>query len=181
MPKKSLLIALLTTAAFIAVAYFAVAAVASWLHGLDSGVTAAVITAIVGLFGLWYAQWHAKSREISESHRQSKIEVYSIFFDIVDKFQDGSFKAEMGDPEDVPESLKKEFRRFNRGLIVWGSPAVIQSWHKFRRVAGNGDKTVLIAVDEMYQAMRKDLGNSNFGLRTGDLIKATISDPENWD
>jgi hypothetical protein len=180
MGKRSLIIAVLTLAILAVAGYFLASAALMWIRGLDSDVAAAVITAILGLFGLWYAQWHSRSREISESHRQSKIEVYNIFFDIVDKFQDDSVDTSFTSKEDAPEWLKNDFKRLNRGLILWGSPDVIRAWLNFRAVAGSGHGNILVSVDTMYQAIRKDLGNSNFGLQSGDLIKSTVSDPENW-
>lgn len=180
MPKKSLLIATAVIAIFALIAYFVFSAALTWIRGLDSDVAAAVITALIGLFGLWYAQWHTRSREISESHRKSKIEVYNIFFDLVDKFQDESVDTDFKNKEDAPEWLKKDFRRLSRGLILWGSPDVIKAWLEFRTAAGSNKGNILLFVDKMYQAIRKDLGNSNFGLQSGDLIKSTVSDPENW-
>ncbi len=181
MKIKPALIAIFTISALALIVYFLIDAAVNWIRSLDSGLAGAIITAIIGLFSLWYAQWHTRSREISESHRQSKIEVYNIFFDIVDKFQDDTVDTSFEDKKDVPDWLKKDFRRLNRGLILWGSPDVMKAWLNFRTISVAKDgKNTLIAVDKMYQAIRKDLGNSNFGLQTGDLIKSTISDTENW-
>lgn len=54
--------------------------------------------------------------------------------------------------------------------MLWASPNVITAWLKFRTVStSRGD--VLLAMDQMYGAIRKDLGNSNRTLKTGDLIR----------
>lgn len=168
---------LLTTAGAVVLM---LALLAEWLGRLNPNVSAALITASVGLVGLWYAQWHARTREISENHRQSKIEVYNAFFDIVEKFQGEYANADFQSKEELPEQLRRDFQKLNRGLIVWASPQVIKAWMKFREASGSGTTNVLISVDNMYRAIRKDLGNSNFGLETGDLIKSVVSDPENW-
>jgi hypothetical protein len=180
MAKKSLLITTLTVAILAVVGYFVISAAVGWLRSLDSDLAAAVTTAVLGLFGLWYAQWHTRSREISESHRKSKIEVYTIFFDLVDKFQDDVSGTNFRNKDEAPAWLKRDFRRLNRGLIIWASPRVIKAWLDFRAVSGSGHGNILASVDRMYQAIRQDLGNSNFGLQSGDLIKSTVSDPENW-
>ncbi|WP_426994622.1 hypothetical protein [Methylomonas sp. CM2] len=148
-----------------------------WFQSLNASVAAALITASLGLFGLWYAQWQSKSRDIAESHRASKIEVYKIFFDLVEKFQ----SIEVGDlnEENLPEWLKEDYQKLNRGLLLWASPGVITAYLDFRRVSGSGGD-ILKAVDAMYREIRKDLGNSNYQLKPGDLIRIGLKDPDEF-
>lgn len=161
-----------------ALAWFVLASAASWLRSLDSSVLAALTTAILGLLGLWYAQWHSKSRDIAEGHRAAKIEVYSIFFNLVEKFQNGQVKDEDFADGKTPDWLKDDFAKLNRGLILWASPAVITAWLRFRRISGSGGGSVLLAMDQMYRAIRADLGNSNFGLTVGDLMRIGLKNPD---
>jgi hypothetical protein len=145
-----------------------------WVQSLDASVAAALITASIGLIGLWYAQWQSKTRDIAESHRASKIEVYKVFFDLVEKFQTN----ETGDinDENIPEWLKTDFQKLNRGLLLWASPGVITAYLNFRTVADSGGN-ILSAADTMYREIRKDLGNSNYQLKQGDLIRIGLKDP----
>lgn len=146
-----------------------------WLKGLNPSIGAALVTASLGLIGLWYAQWQSKSRDIAESHRSSKIEVYNLFFEIVESFQN-----EEVDTNELPEELKKKFVKLNRGLILWASPEVIKAYLKFRMTADDhhSSKNILFAVDDVYQAIRKDLSNSNSTLNKGDLIRLNLKDPD---
>lgn len=146
----------------------------NWLKGINASVSAALITASLGLMGLWYAQWHSKSRDIAESHRSSKIEVYNLFFEIVEAFQYSNAEA-----DNLSIDLKKKFQALNRGLILWASPEVIKAYLNFRNVTQNdsGSKNILLAVDKVYQAIRKDLSNSNLTLEKGDLIRLNLKDP----
>ena len=180
MKKRQIVIRLFLILALATILYLALSLFSKWIGSLNPNVSAAIITATIGLIGLWYAQWHTRTREISESHRQSKIDVYNTFFDIVEKFQEEHGNASFKTKDDIPEPLRKDLQRLNRGLIIWGSPAVIKAWLHFRVLAGQGNPKILTAVDSMYQAIRKDLGNSNFGLQSGDLVKSMLSDPENW-
>jgi hypothetical protein len=180
MRRLAMVFGLVAIAAAVAVAYFAVVASFHWIRSTDSNLSGAIVTAVLGLVGIGYAQWHSKSRDIAESHRSAKIEVYNTFFEIVERFQSNvKLGAEFAE-EDISDSMKKDFARLHRGLILWGSPDVIRAWLKFR-MAASGGENILIAVDEMYRAIRKDLGNSNFGLRVGDLLKITLSDPHEWE
>lgn len=145
----------------------------NWLKTLNPSVGAALVTASLGLLGLWYAQWQSKSRDIAESHRASKIEVYNLFFEIVEAFQNNEM-----DSDNLSNDFKKKFQQLNRGLILWASPEVIKAYLNFRRIAGNDSKNILFAVDMVYQAIHKDLANSNFSLNKGDLIRLNLKDPD---
>ena len=157
--------------------------VVRWVTSLDPSYSGPTITAIVGFVGLIYAQWHSKSREIQQSHRPQKIEVYNGFFAILERFlknPDEQKALEEGDEESLPEDLRDQFWHLNKGLIVWASPAVIKSWLHFRKVTTTGGNT-LLAMDNVLKAIRKDLGNSNFGLQIGDSVKVFLRDPSEVD
>ncbi|WP_286718836.1 hypothetical protein [Thalassolituus sp. UBA2009] len=150
-----------------------------WVASLEPSYSGPTITAIVGFIGLIYAQWHSKSREIQQSHRPKKIEVYNGFFSILERFlknPDEQKALEQGGEESLPEDLRDQFWQLNKGLIVWASPAVIKSWLHFRKVTTTGGNT-LVAMDNVLKAIRKDLGNSNFGLQIGDSVKVFLRDP----
>ena len=163
MNRKSLLVGILAFIGLTATAAFLVRAIATWLRSLDTPIVAALITAAIGLLGLWYAQWQSKSRDISESHRASKIAVYSTFFSIVEKFQSNEISSEELASKLLPEALKNDITSLNRGLILWASPEVITAWLNFKVIASSGGN-VMLAMDKMYMAIRKDLGNKTFGL-----------------
>lgn len=155
----------------------------STLAGLGKEVIAAAITALLGLFGILYAQWHTKTKEISDSHRPAKIEVYETFFDIVERFMTDADTTDF-DPEsdEFPEELRQQFMKLSRGMIVWASPQVIRAWSKLRERPGAGSaKETLLAVDAVLQAIRADLGNSNFGLGRGDVVKIYLKNPGDVD
>lgn len=149
-----------------------------WARGLDVSVITALVTAIAGFTGLLYSQWHSKTRDIAEGHRENKIKVYNIYFDIVQFYLDLAENPSSDNPKTLGEQ-KEKIKELNRGMIVWSSPKVIKSWTAFRIQATNNPKSkeLLFCVDDLLQAIRKDLGNSNFGLKRGDVIRFYLSDP----
>jgi uncharacterized membrane protein YfbV (UPF0208 family) len=177
MNKKHTILGIIAIVFSLLLGWLIFGGIISWLKLQDSSVVAAFTTALFGLSGLWYAQWHSKTRDIAENHRASKIKVYSIFFDLVEKFQAEEITNEEIEKENFPDWLKKDFTELNRGLILWASPNVITAWLEFRTISTSGGNIVL-AMDEMYKAIRKDLGNSNFGLKAGDLIRIGLKDPD---
>lgn len=152
------------------------------LGALDANVAAAIIAALAAATGALYTQRSSRSQEISESHRPQKIEVYNVYMDIIDSVMNLSKKGQLGDiaAGAVPQDLEKLLRQFRRGLIVWASPQVILAYDRSRR-PGKEPVDVLRRADMVFQAIRKDLGSSNWGLREGDLIKLFLADPDEYD
>ena len=180
------LIALATLAVVGLIAYGAFLAV-RWVFlgviGLDEKLSAAIIAACTTVFvsvaTVVYTQQKTKSREIDNSHRPQKMEIYKRF---MDKAVVGLLKASKEKKFETPEfqkELEELFFSFTGDVIVWGSPAVIRAYTAFRNTGANPD--IVLRIDDLMQAMRKDLGNSNWTLNRGDLIKLFITDPENLD
>ena len=182
----TLIIPLSILIVFFYLAYHFGGLIFSWFLALDKEIVAAVVASFMGLSGILYAQWHSKAKEISDSHRPAKIEVYETFFDIVERFMAAEKdKEENLDPEDenFPQELKDQFTKLSRGMIIWASPRVIKAWSNFREKADDAKTStdILFAVDDVLQAIRADLGNSNFGLTRGAVIKLYLSDPSEID
>ncbi len=146
--------------------------------GLDKQVGAAIIagcvTLLVSVISVVYTQQKTNLREIANSHRPQKIEIYKNFMNqaIV-----GLLKASKEKKFDDPEYRKEleDFFFHNTGeFIVWGSPEVIKAYSAFRG-AIKPTNEIVFEIDDLLQAMRKDLGNSNKGLKRGELIQLFVS------
>lgn len=153
------------------------------LLGLNENVSAAIIAActtfLVSVVTVVYTQQKTKSREIDNSHRPQKMEIYKRF---MDKAVVGILRSSKEQKLESPEfqkELEDIFYKFTGDVIVWGSPDVIKAYSAFRTTGA--DTQIVVRLDDLMQAMRKDLGNSNSGLARGDLIKLFITDPESID
>lgn len=170
-------IAVLIVLSILVTGLYGVWSIGSWIASMDPKLAGPTVTAALGFVGLLYAQWHSKTRDIDQSHRPQKIEVYEGFFKIMEQFlKDPNAQKELEEGQ-IPDELRDQFWNLNQGLIVWASPPVIQAWLKFRRISGAGENS-MYAMDELLKAMRKDLGNSNFGLQRGDTVRVFLSDPD---
>jgi hypothetical protein len=118
MKLKPLLISLALIAAIIVVGFGALRFTESWLRSLDPTLAGAFITAALGLLGLGYAKWHSKSRDIAESHRPSKIEVYNTFFDIVERMQEHKGSPHDDGDNPAPDWLKGEFQQVSNRVAI---------------------------------------------------------------
>jgi len=163
--------------------YAAARALISSVLGLDANIAAAILaastTVIVSVLTVVYNQRKSKEREIGESHRPKKIELYKRFMDeavvgllrLVGKQSDKSI-----DDEDVQKKIGEFFFKFTGDVIVWGSPKVIKAYIAFR--ASADQKHIILKMDDMLLAIRHDLGNSNSGLERGELIGLFLTDPQ---
>jgi hypothetical protein len=150
---------------------------------LDPNVVAAIIAAMAATAGAIYSQRKARIRDIEDSHRLAKIEVYNVFMDIIDATigaVQGGTPVTSEDGQPTPQ-VAAMFVKLRRDFVFWASPGVIQSFEKFRKVTGkpgaSASEMVLMA-DEVFAAMRKDLRNSNWGLRKGQLMGLYLKDPD---
>lgn len=178
---------LLVFAALVCVMYgtwWLLAQLLAWVMAQSSQIAAAIIafagSVIAGIGAVVLSQQRAKAREIAESHRPNKTKLYTEFITQVVGIMR---KHRGGKTLDVAVSKKLEdfFFDFTTQVMLWGSPGVLQNYGSFRRAGEKEDPKILLLLDDILQAMRKDLGLSNWGLARGDLIKMLLTDPESLD
>lgn len=163
--------------------YHVLAGILNIIPILNPNVVTSIVAALTAFFGFLYNQKKAKERDISEAHRPQKVELYKQFMNIVVDLQTRALEGKLDEiqKDEMPKELVEKMIGFTCDLIVWGSPDVIKKWDKFRCAAAQASPNMLFVMDEMLQSIRKDLGNSNFLLKKGDLIKLFLRDPSELD
>lgn len=146
---------------------------------INPTIGAALVAGLVAIFGYLFTQYQTKSRDIAEAHRSHKVEVYGYLLDIIELMATLAEERPEG-PYDFPENARVLFAKFNRGVIAWGAPEVIYAWLKFRSQKQGSDAIAkaLVNMDSILHAIRRDLGNKNYGLSRGDLISLFFKNPE---
>lgn len=150
----------------------------SYLNEIDASIAAAIIAAsgtiLTAVLTVVIGQTINKKREIEDAHRVFKIEIYSKFIDFTINWvfsQSRENRQAMSQQE-----LEDYFIDFSKKLTLWASPEVIIAWSKFRNNANNDSTDTLLSVDNIYRAMRKDLGNSNKGLNNKAIINLYLNE-----
>lgn len=181
-----LLLSILVTIGAPVLAWRAASSLLTWFVSQESQVAAALIAAaasvLAGVGAVIVAQQRSKTREIAETHRPRKVELYTKF--IKRAMQEVWKHAEVASPGGDPEapSLQEFFREFTTDLVLWGSPGVIRAYGRFRAASEDDSaQDTLVAVDDLMRAMRKDLGHSDLMLNRGELIKIFLRDPQELD
>lgn len=154
----------------------------SFLSAVDKTVAAAIIaasgTTIAAVFTVVIGHSINKKREIEDAHRSYKIKLYSKFIDFtIDWVFKNSGSKTKAKEEKLQKELEAYFIEFSKELTLWASPGVIKAWSNFRDRAGQENPVdILLSIDQIYRAMRKDLGNSNFGLDKKALIMLFLNE-----
>lgn len=157
--------------------------VGEWLKSTDSNVLVAAVTVSGTLFAsvisVVFAQNAISKRAIADKHREQKTELYSGFIDtIVDVIKKSKLdkstrpKSNSADPDMVSYLFDYQAK-----LILWGSGSIIDAYMRFKKYAAGiatqpGEMAmILLAVDDIFIAMRKDLGGSVKSIKRGDMIR----------
>lgn len=155
----------------------------TFLESANPSVSAAIVgamaTVLVGVGGALYTQSQIKKREIEEAHRARKVEIYKEFLDIAARMMaEGNEKVSLKPPSQ--QELVDFLVGFKTNVVLWGSPKVINAQLNFQKVSSEGGH-VLKAVDQLYKAIREDIGLSNRGLKRHQLVKMYLSNPDEMD
>jgi len=139
-----------------------------FLQSLNAAVGAAIVAAVTTIMVGIVTQYQLKKRQLDDAHREKKIQIYEEFMKVAASYlaqQNENLKQE----QMLQERIVEFFFRFKTDLVLRGSAGVIKAMAKFESVSSDGGD-VLGAIDEIYRAMRKDVGLSNFGLRHRELV-----------
>lgn len=154
--------------------------IGSWIirtiFGLDKALASAIIAAFVAVFSAIFAYWKEREKSRQEAHKEKKVEVYSIFFDIVFKI----LKASKGESNDQAyyesQELQDSLFELMKGILAYGSPAVVLSMGRWRLAANSNSSAQLLHVGDILLAMREDLGLSNRGLNNINIHQIYVVD-----
>lgn len=122
-------------------------------------------------------QQKIRDREVEESHRDRKVSMYLDFIEMVSHF------VQAGNPENKKKELTQQqmlnrFEKFQNGILLWGGPSVIKAYLRYRVDANKGNLALFSSIDNLYRAIREDIGLSNEGLDNLDTVRLHFKNPE---
>ena len=182
--KKQIVLGLILIAILIYVGWTSISFFIDSLKNADAKIASAIIagmfTIFAGLTAVIITQRQIKLRDIQEAHREKKIEIYNNFITAAT-----TMVAAQNENLDIEPLSEKELIsvmfNFKKEILLWGSPEVIKAQLKFQTLAHTGAGVVLFAVNDIYKAMRNDIGLSNSGLNNNELIKLFMIDSNEVD
>ena len=146
----------------------------TWLvHALsqaDPNVQSGVLALIGIVAAAIIAHGSAKKREIAARHFESKRKAYTDFVDTM-----WEMLAEHR------QGMDPKMSEHEKNLLTSADANVIKTWHEIQktireiRSSGKRDPQALLLIfDDLFRAIRKDLGNDDERLERGDLMSLLL-------
>lgn len=145
-----------------------------------AGLAIAFATVVVVPITRWYERRHLREQPL----QTRKIEIYDRFIrGLLDSF----FAQRRG--QDPAKQMAQFFHDSTPDLAVWASDDVLARWSRLRRkfaadetrdqdTASDSARGLekLFELEELFLAIRRDLGHSNKGLAEGDVLGLWVND-----
>lgn len=138
---------------------------------LAVGVVAAVATTSVSILSLVVTKYFEIRSSVNNEHIKKKIPIYEELIGFIFKLLK-SVKTETA--LDEKEILDSVFD-LNQKLTIWGSDEVITAFSNYR-ASIHDPLLILLAVENLMLAIRKDIGHKNKNLNNGRLLSIFIND-----
>jgi hypothetical protein len=146
---------------------------------LATAIIAAAATIIVSLLSVMASKFYERRDNVERESRTKKIPVYeqatALIFTII-------HQGKPGYPTITSDETLRRYSELTQGVIVWGSDGVLKAFGEFRvaslQIKEKGVAPLLVSIEDLMLAVRKDLGYKNSGLRRGDVLRLFINDLE---
>ena len=176
--------ALAITTIFICLMWLILTHFLVFLEQANPSVSAAIVggmaTVMTAFMVAIFTQRQIKQRELDEAHRERKVAIYHRFLDVLTRSllqkNPNSHVKPINDKELITFIVT-----FKTEVVLWGSPKVINALYKFEKKSKENNENPLSIVDDLYRAIREDIGLSNSGLKKNQLVKMYLSNPEEAD
>lgn len=157
------------------------------LAGLDARLSAGLITASATVVVAVVSVLVSKHLEVKTSIRaQLREKKEPIYKELIDFIFDITFAQKLGKEVPAEEEMIEFLAGTTRDLVIWGSPEVVKAFADFKRVsqlyAGAPELTrhLMLGVEDLFKAIRKDLGHGDLRLQRGDILKLYINDVDEY-
>ena len=138
---------------------------------VGAALIAGAATVISSVYIASYNSRKAKERVAFEAHREKKSEVYSEFMDMVIQLMRNTKEGKKGD-DVLPDNIEEFFYNFTAKITVYGGPGVVKAFAEWRSASSQNDSgtKAMLLIDKLFREMRADLGESNKGIATNELM-----------
>lgn len=168
---------------FLWIAYFSLGQIFNWYsslsEGLQTGIIAAVPIILVAILGYFANKSLETKRSVEQAMRPKKLELYDEFVTFIMQI----FSNEKVVKRPTDEEMMTFFVTKTPKLMTFASNEVIEKWGKLR-ISLSDEKTEneqkMFIVEDLFRAIRTDLGHSKRGSHKGDILRLFINDVDNY-
>ncbi len=148
-------------------------------NDVKTATIAGMLTVLASVISVLVAKDRERRIEAEHVLRERKARIYSEFMRLTSALMAGQDPAKAVAPEgDVIRKLAAWAYQF----LIWAPDRVLRQFVVFRRVMARTQNeqvppaVVLLAMEELYRAIRQDIGHKNAGLAPGDLLAVFINE-----
>lgn len=178
------LLAILLVLGGLALATWIIRSAVKTFTALPQGTSAAIVTGsatvLVAVVTVLVSRYFERRSNAEQAQRDKRIPVYEDFvkglLDLI-----GATRSPEDRKDPSPKDVYEIFARFTEQLLVWGSDDVIREWVTYRNELNNASTDEdnlrnLLRLEDLFLAIRRDLGLRSKSLRRGDLLRLWIND-----
>lgn len=147
---------------------------------LAAGMIAGSATIFVSVITVLFSKKQEHKVDIQNQLREKKIPIYENIIEFIFLI---TFAEKLGKEQPSEQEMIKFFADTTRDLVIWGSKDIVKEFGNFRdtltNLADTSDTTVMLAcVEDLFIAIRKDLGHNVSGIKRGEILRLYINDTE---
>lgn len=163
-------------------AYEFIIFIVSIFKSLDPKVTAGIIaasgTVLVSVITVLFSKKQENKANIETHLRDKKIPIYEKIIEFIFLI---TFAEKCGKEQPSQEEMMQFFADTTQDLVIWGSKDIINAYGNFKDTliafSGTNDTAVMMAaVEDLFFAIRKDLGHKHDKSQRGDILRLYIND-----
>lgn len=122
-----------------------------------------------------------KKAQFSSQNAEIKREIYQEYTDFILKFLNDIQEQDSKVTKKQQKDIVKKMKDFHRKAVLYSSPKVVNAYSDMLQNAYRGNNNsfhTMVLMTNVFKAMRKDIGLSNRGLRSGAirLMRPLIND-----
>lgn len=147
---------------------------------LGVGIVAASSTIIISLVSVLISKHLDRKAQIFAHLREKKVPIYEKIINFIFSL---TFAEKLGKNQPTEKEMMKFMAEVTQELVIWGSDEMIDAFYKFRMKSidsANGTEQnpneILLTVESLLLAIRKDLGHKNKNMPKGKLLGLFVND-----
>jgi hypothetical protein len=143
---------------------------------IAAGILAAASTVLVSVISVLYSKHLEQYLNIQKEHREKKIPIYEELIEFIFRV----IYAQKEGAKPIPDKeLIETNSRITQKIIIWASDDVVIAFHKFRTASLEPHENMVslaLSVEELFLAIRRDLGHKNKHIFTGQILGTFMND-----
>jgi hypothetical protein len=145
---------------------------------LAAGIVVASATVLVSVITVLFSKKQENKANVENHLREKKIPIYKKIIEFIFLI---TFAEKCGKEQPTEEEMMQFFADTTRDLVIWGSKDIVNAYGDFKDVLSNfaeiNDTTAMLAaVEDLFFAIRKDLGHTHKNDKRGDILRLYVND-----